>query len=141
MEFDPGLAWRELRPVGFNGHVGPIRFAQAGDLIWMASLDLDTRHMNAGGVCHGGLLMTLADVVMGAASFEAAERHPCATIEMNSHFVAAAKSGQTALAKAEQLRHAGGLSFMKCEIWSGGRLVLRASGIWKYLSQGGGGPT
>ncbi|MEM6422480.1 MAG: hypothetical protein AAF698_07810, partial [Pseudomonadota bacterium] len=54
-------------------------------------------------------------------------------IEMDCHFIAAAKEGQVLLAEAEQLRAVRGLSFMSCRLGAGGRLVMRASGIWKQL--------
>jgi uncharacterized protein (TIGR00369 family) len=128
------LEWRELRPAGFNAYVGPMRFAPAGEGLWYAALDLDARHMNVGGVCHGGVYMTLADVAMGAAAYEAGGRHPCATIDFEAHFLAAAKQGQTLLAAARLGRLVGGLAFMECELTAGGRRCLRASGIWKFLA-------
>jgi uncharacterized protein (TIGR00369 family) len=129
-----GLQWRELRPTGFNANVGPMRFAPAGEGLWYAALDLDARHMNVGGVCHGGVYMTLADVAMGAAAYEAGGRHPCATIDFEAHFLAAAKQGQTLLAAARLGRLVGGVAFMECELTAGGRRCLRASGIWKFLA-------
>lgn len=134
MDLDPDLPWREIRGEGFNRTVGPIRFARAGGNEWRAAIELDDRHINSGGVCHGGVLLTLADVAMGAASFEAGNRHPCATVELTGHFLAAARKGQWLLAVARQDRAAGGLSFMTVEMHAGGRQVMRAAGIWKYLA-------
>ena len=128
------LQWRDLRPTGFNAYVGPMRFAGAGDGLWYAALDLDARHMNVGGVCHGGVYMTLADVAMGAAAYEAGGRHPCATIDFQAHFLAAAKRGQTLLAAARSNRLVSGVAFMECELTAGGRRCMRASGIWKFLA-------
>ena len=139
MEYDPDLAWRDVRGEGFNAHIGPIRFAPlgegpSGERRYCASLELDARHINVGGVCHGGVLLSLADVAMGAATFDAGGGHPCATIQMDAHFLAAAKAGQRLVAAATQLRKVRELSFMQCEVWAGGRQVLRASGTWKYLA-------
>lgn len=134
MDYDPSLPWRTIRGEGFNRTVGPIRFARAGENRWQACLEIEDRHINTGGVCHGGVLLTLADVAMGAASFEAGGGHPCATIEFGSHFLAATKKGQLALAVARQERAVRGLSFMSVEIHAGGRPVMRGSGIWKYLA-------
>ena len=128
------LQWRDLRPTGFNAYVGPMRFAEAGGGLWYAALDLDARHMNVGGVCHGGVYMTLADVAMGAAAYEAVGRHPCATIDFQAHFLAAAKQGQTLLAAARVARLVGGVAFMACDLSAGGRRCMAASGIWKYLA-------
>lgn len=134
MDYDPNLPWRDIRGTGFNAQIGPIRFAALGDRRWCATLVLDARHINVGGVCHGGVLLSLADVAMGAASFAAGGGHPCATIQMDAHFLAAAKEGARLLALAIQLRKVRALSFMQCTIWSESRQVLRASGIWKYLA-------
>ena len=139
MRYDPDLPWRDLTYGGFNHHIGPVRLARAGESQWQGTLMLDERHRNAGGVCHGGVSMTLADVTMGAGSFESAGKRPCATVEMNSHFLAAAKLDQRLLAVATQLRLVRDLSFMSCEVWAIGpndeaRQVLRASGLWKFLT-------
>lgn len=134
MEIDETLEWREIRSEGFNGHIGPIRLARVDDVTWHAALTLDARHINRGGVCHGGVYMSLADVAMGAASFEAAGNKPCATVDFDAHFLAAAKVGHTLLAEARLNRLVSGICFMDCDIWGGGRKCLRASGIWKFLT-------
>lgn len=146
MQYDPDLPWRDVRGEGFNRQIGPIRFAPLGERRWCASVVLDSRHLNVGGVCHGGVLLSLADVAMGVATFEAGGGHPCATIQMDGHFLASAREGQRLVALATQLRKVRELSFMQCEVWAGesegespadrqtGRQVLRASGTWKYLA-------
>lgn len=134
MEFDPDLPWRDVRGEGFNAHIGPIRFAELGGSRWCSTVDLDSRHVNVGGVCHGGMLLSFADVTMGASTFSAGGGHPCATIQMDGHFIAAAKAGQRLVGLATQLRKVREISFMQCEIWAEGRLIMRASGTWKYLA-------
>lgn len=134
MDYDPDLAWRAAKNGGFNSYVGPIMLVRRDEVTWNAALQLDERHLNFGGVCHGGVMLSLADVAMGAAAHEAADEAPCATIELNSHFIAAGKPGTMLLAEARLNRRAGGVAFMEAEIWSGGRKCLRASGIWKYLN-------
>lgn len=134
MELPENLEWRDRRPAGFNEHVGPMRFARAGEGLWYTTLELDERHMNTGGVCHGGVCMTLADVAMGAAAYQAGGRRPCATIDLEAHFLAAAKKGQVLVAAARLNRLVSGIAFMECELSAGGRKCMRASGIWKYLA-------
>ncbi len=133
MQFDPSLPWRDVRGEGFNAHIGPIRVAVVSATEFRAALEIRDIHVNLGGVCHGGVLLSLADVAMGAGSFAAGEDHPCATIDLSAQFLAAAKPGEWLLAEARQLRRVRSLSFMDCTVWSGGRQVLNASGIWKYL--------
>ncbi|MEM9782099.1 MAG: PaaI family thioesterase [Pseudomonadota bacterium] len=127
------LPWRSVRGTGFTPHIGPVEIARAGAAVWYARLTLDRRHINVGGVCHGGVLMTLADIAMGTATYEAGGGHPCATIQLDTHFIAAAKQGQVLWCRARQLRLVRGLSFMTAELAAGDRLVMRASGVWKQL--------
>lgn len=134
MQYDPDLPWRQVRGEGFNAHIGPIDFAPLGPGRWCASVVVDARHVNVGGVCHGGMMLSLADVAMGASSFAASDGHPCATIQLDAHFLAAARPGQRLVAVATQLRQVRELSFMACEIWAEGRPLMRASGVWKYLA-------
>ncbi|MEM6973953.1 MAG: PaaI family thioesterase [Pseudomonadota bacterium] len=127
------LPWRRVRGTGFTPHVGPVEFARAGSDVWYGRLTLDQRHINVGGVCHGGVLLTLADITMGTSTYEAGGGHPCATIQLDTHFVAAAKQGQVLYCRAHQIRLVRGLSFMEAGLASGGRLVMRVSGVWKQL--------
>lgn len=136
MPDDPAPVWREIRGEGFNALIGPIEFARTGAESWSARLTLENRHMNSRGVCHGGVLLSLADTAMGTATFEAGGQHPCATVELGSHFLSPAKRGQVALALVRQERRTRDLSFMSAEIEAGGRVVMRASGLWKYLASG-----
>ena len=135
LEFDDSLAYRMIRDTGFNGLVGPFFLATAADDEWRFYLDLDDRHANVGGVCHGGALTTLADIGMGAAAFRAIGHRPLATIEINVHFIAAAKPGNRVHGRSRLLRAVKSLVFMECELCSQGRLVARAGGIWKVLDR------
>lgn len=133
LEFDDSLTYRHIRDVGFNGLVGPFGFASAADDEWRFYLDLDNRHSNVGGVCHGGALVTLLDIGMGAAAFRAVGHRPVATIELSVQFVAAARAGQRVHGRSRLLRAVGSLVFMQGEAWSGGRRVVNGTGVWKVL--------
>ncbi|MEM6623428.1 MAG: PaaI family thioesterase [Pseudomonadota bacterium] len=134
MDLDPALAWRTVSDDAFNSHIGPIRFARTGENRWQSRLELQPHHMNLGGVCHGGVYMTLSDTTMGIAAHEASQGKRSATIDYQSHFLAAAKLGQTLVCTARANRVVSGLAFMECELEAGGRLCMRASGIWKALT-------
>jgi uncharacterized protein (TIGR00369 family) len=137
MEFDATLPWRDIYGEGFNAHIGPIHFAKASDTQWRFYLDLDARHTNFGGVCHGGVSMALADVGMGAAVFEAGGGAPCSTIQFEAQFIAAAKAGSRLHGASRIVRRTAELAFMEAKLWSDGRQTLNASGVWKYLSKKG----
>ena len=134
MELDPDLNWKDIYDTGFNSHNGPIRYARVEDG-WICALELDKRHVNFGGVAHGGVMMWLADVCMGVGAHKSADDAFCSTIELDIHLMAAAKIGQTLICKSRLNRAVSGVFFMECELWAGGRQVARASGIWKLLNR------
>ena len=144
MEYDPTLNWRDVKDDGFNEFVGPMRFATleraddtpVGQPRWQLALALDRRHVNLGGVCHGGVLMATADVAMGISASRSADGHRCATVDFQSHFLAAAKIDHWLVVSVRLNRLVSGLAFMEAETWCAGRKCFVASGIWKMLSSG-----
>ncbi len=136
MLMPPDLDWRIMDHEGFIGHMGPVALARAGENDWRFRLELEKRPMNMGGVCHGGVSLTLLDTGMGGAVWESGGFAPCATIQLDSHFIAAAKEGARLEGRASIIRRTAELAFVEGELWSGGRQTMRASGVWKYLSRG-----
>jgi uncharacterized protein (TIGR00369 family) len=54
------------QPNPFNELVGPFYSRREGDVISLG-VRIEERHCNSRGICHGGLLATLADVALGYA--------------------------------------------------------------------------
>ena len=132
MDFDPDLKWKCVDDKGFNTHIGPMLYAR-DDECWYGSIDLQDHHINHGGVCHGGVYMALADVTMGIAAYQLSDWQKCATIDFQTHFLAAAKKGQKLVCNARLNRAVGDLVFMESHIWAAGRQCAQSSGIWKVL--------
>lgn len=137
MKYDPSLPWREVSGGGFNDHIGPIHFAQVGEGEYHFALALELRHMNATGVAHGGLMMSVADTGMGTSAFTAAGSKPVATIDFECDFLAPGKLGQMLHGMATVVRKARELLFMQSNLYADERHVMRASGIWVVRSGGG----
>lgn len=136
VQFDPSLPWRDIRGEGFNIYIGPIQVAKLdGDELRFA-LRLDDRHMNSSSVCHGGVLMSVADSGLGTCAWYAAGENPVATIDFEADFLAAAKNGQMLHGVARVIRKAREFLFMEGDLWSGERQVMRCSGIWVVRSTG-----
>lgn len=68
MEFRDDLEWIDYDAIGFNIHVGPFFIASVGGGVYRMHLMIEPRHLNQGGVVHGGVSMTLADNAMGMAA-------------------------------------------------------------------------
>jgi len=134
VRYDPSLPWRDLTGLGFQDLIGPIQLAElpGGDMAF--ALQLDDRHTNANGVCHGGVMMSVADSSMGACAY-AQIGTPVATIDFECDFLAAGKIGEMLHGTAKVARKARNIIFMESDLYSGERRVLRASGIWAVLAK------
>lgn len=132
MKYDPSLPWRDVRGFGFQETLGPVQVADYADGTLPYALMLDDRHTNANGVCHGGVLMSIADTGMGACAFATAGK-PVATIDFECDFMAAAPIGERVYGLAKVARKARNFIFMESDLYSNERRLLRISGIWAIL--------
>ena len=115
----------------FGKHNGPIFEKLDGELTWRGFRVLE-RHCNQGGIVHGGMLMTFADVVLGTAVWRRVEK-PSLTIRMVVDFVAPARLGDWVEGTAELSRETKSLIFAEAELRVAGRVVLTSSGIFKII--------
>jgi acyl-CoA thioesterase len=82
--------WAERDP-----HTGPfgwqigLRYIERAPGRVTAMIDVDPAHHNPGGVAHGGVMFTLADSAMGAATFTLLEPgQRCTTAELKLNYIA-----------------------------------------------------
>lgn len=79
---------------GMARHFG-IRVVAAGKDKVVGELDADDRHLNAGGIVHGGAYMAFADELGGyAASLHLAPGNGTTTIESKTNFFRASRPGR-----------------------------------------------
>lgn len=116
----------------FIGLIGPLflKLEQDGPRL---GLLIEKRHSNPMGIAHGGVLMTLADMVMGVGcGFLTGIRFPHPTISMNSDFVRGPRIGTFVSGKARVARRTRNFVFCGCELADGaGEVYLTASGVFK----------
>ncbi len=134
--FNPDLDYRPVTGGGYNAAVGDLLFASDGEGEWRFYLELDNRHANLGGVCHGGALATIADIGMGAAAYRVADSSATATIQLGLQFLAGAYPGHRLHGRARLLRHVRELIFLEADLICQERHVVAASGVWKVLAKG-----
>ena len=119
----------------FVGLIGPLWYkaetGKGGDAIRIG-LPLEARHGNPMGWAHGGLLVTVADMVMGVGSGHATGiRWPHPTVSLGTEFVRGAKLGQWLEGTARIARRTINFCFVSCDLVCGGEVVLLASGVFK----------
>ena len=131
--FDPASAgWKPLRPEGYPALIGPFWYRR-GEGGFRYGFPAEPRHLNLGGVVHGGMLMSFADDVLGMTVWEAAGRKPCTTVQLSTQFISPARAGEFVEGRAEVLRSTRSVVFVRGLVTVGDRTVIHADGIWKIL--------
>lgn len=134
---DPAAdGWRALLRAAMPGSLG-VPWAKKVDGRWHYGLLTASAHANPYGVVHGGVLLAFADHVLSLLAWEAAERAPCSTIQLNTHFLDAIKPGEFIELWGEVTRRTSGLVFVRGGIVAHDRDKTRAvggvDGIWRVL--------
>jgi acyl-CoA thioesterase len=114
-----------------------VEFLGMGNGEAQVALNLSERHMNSWQVTHGGVTMTLLDVVMSMAGRSLdPEARGGVTIEMKTSFLQpGGKPGGRIIAKGKACHRSTSIYFCEGELWSGDKLVANAMGTFKYLKR------
>ena len=117
------------RPSRYLDLIGPL--LEAADDPSAVRLLIDDRHTNARGFLHAGVLVAVADVVMGHTALRAAPSGSAGvTVSLTTDFVGSAQRGDRVDGRATVRRVGRQLAFTSCEFTAAGRLLLAASGIF-----------
>ncbi|MGV2895857.1 PaaI family thioesterase [Achromobacter sp. AGC78] len=125
--------WHCKTPPGFAGLIGPLwvrKEAQA----WAYGLLATADHLNPAGVVHGGLLTALLDHGLSAIAWQALDRRPCVTVQLDTHFLAPARAGQFLEVRGQLLRATSSLVFMRGELSVAGNVVATGAAVLKVLA-------
>ncbi len=118
-------------PTGFSRHIGFHDYELHPDGTVSVELDAEDRHLNAGGIVHGGVLLSMLDSVMGGAVVATLrDGEWTATESLTTNFM---RPGMT-----ERVRATGSVdrrgkltAFVQGEVAAAdGRILARASGVW-----------
>jgi acyl-coenzyme A thioesterase PaaI-like protein len=133
MSFDPASqGWRLMRGGAMPAGIG-VPWAKRSGEQWRYGMLTTGEHANPQGVLHGGILMTFADHGLSMLAWEAAQRAPCTTIQLNTHFLAAVDPGAFVELSGEVTRATKGLVFVRGILSAGDRDVAAIDGIWRVL--------
>ncbi len=124
--------WVQRTGAAFRTHVGPFYRPPGEEKLGFGFL-ADERHGNKRGVVHGGMLATAFDVALGEACWEASKQRPCATVQLNVHYVGAVQLGEFAYVRSELVKVTRSLVFLRGTMTVGDRIVATADGVWKIL--------
>ncbi|MEM6544114.1 MAG: PaaI family thioesterase [Pseudomonadota bacterium] len=119
--------------LGFTDRLQPFYRRIIGDEVSFGFIVGD-QHLNSMGICHGGALMTLADVAAAASLYHRRKtpgRMP--TVNLSCDFVSAARAGRWVHSKADHVEPKKRFGFCSGAVYDGEQLLLRYSGTY-YLT-------
>ena len=114
----------------FNALVGPLYERRNGDEL-SVGLRIDAKHTNSRGICHGGVLATVADLALGYAMLaKSGGKAEFVTAQLSIDYAGAAKVGDWVESAVEIQRVGSRLAFANCYLVAGGQRIVRASAIF-----------
>jgi len=124
--------FRNISKVGFMKHNGGLEFRKISETEYEFTTLIQEFHMNAGGVTHGGFVMSMLDSGMGTAAHQVIDGG-AVTINLNVNFIGGSKPGDKILGYAKVKKQTRSLIFMYGELKCNDKLLATAEGIWKVL--------
>ncbi len=114
-----------------------VEFLGMADGRAQVALNLQPEHMNSWQVTHGGVVMTLLDVVMSLAGRSLdPDSRAGVTVEMKTSFLQpAGRPGSRIVATGHAFHRSTTMCFCEAELHDGDKLVAKAMGTCKYLKR------
>ena len=114
---------------GFGAYAGPV--FRDGDRF---TFEISEHHLNGADRLHGGMMMTLAAIVLTDVAKEAArakdEAAEVRALSLNCDFVSAGEKGETIEGRAEVTRATRTVLFISGELRAGDRILMTATGVY-----------
>ena len=126
--------WSLVEATGFIQLVGPLWQRSVEDEYEYALVAAD-KHHNRRGLVQGGVLMTFADRTCGMTARFVTGKPALATIQLDVHFVEAAKIGEILVSRPRVVRSTRSLIFVTTEVTVDGRSIAMANGMFKVLKR------
>lgn len=125
--------WKTWANEAFENFVaGPFYFTNDEQGVRCA-FRVDKKHLNAGGVVHGGCMMTFADFSLFAIAHDDMNGQHGVTVSFASEFMRGPVVGDLVEARGEVLRAGGSLVFIRGILSVGGQACLNYSGTIKKI--------
>ena len=114
-----------------------VEFLGMGNGEARVALTLEQRHLNSWKVAHGGVVMTLLDVVMSMAGRSLdPDARGGVTVEMKTSFMQpGGHAGNRIVAIGKAFHRSTTMVFCEAELWNGDKLAAKAMGTFKYLKR------
>lgn len=121
----------------FNELVGPLH-EKRGEGVIALGLRVETKHSNSRGICHGGVLATLADLALGYGMMaKTGGRGGFVTAQLSIDYAGSAQVGDWIHSEVQVQRVGSRLGFANGYLCVGENRILRMSGIFALPGRAG----
>ena len=124
--------WKQRTLGGFIDTAGPLWTRKEGAGFAYGIL-VEERHLNPGAIVHGGMLGTLMDHAISTVAWEAAGRQRCVTLQLDTHFLAPARTGDFVEARGAVMHRTNSTLFMQGHLSVAGQPVASAQAIMRVV--------
>ena len=128
------LAAPRNRPNPFNQMVGPFYEKREGKAVSLG-LFIEEKHTNSRGICHGGLLATMADLALGYACLAIGSQTSFVTVNLTLDYAGSARPGDWVQSIAQVQKTGSRLAFANCYLVANGVQIVRANAIFALSGQ------
>ncbi len=138
-EFEPVPEGFELMPegLGFVDGMKPLYRRYRNNTVDFG-IQVGPQHCNSLGICHGGVIMTLADLAAASGATLASERRVSApTVNLNVDFISAGRLGQWLQTRLEGVSARRRFGFAHGLLMHGERVVARFNGNFYFAEHSG----
>ena len=124
-------AFRKIERLSpFNALVGPLYERRDGESVSIGIV-VEEKHTNSRGICHGGVLATLADLALGYEMLaKSGDKGSFLTAHLAVDYAGAAKVGDWIESQVEIQRVGARLAFANCYLVANDKPIVRASAIF-----------
>jgi uncharacterized protein (TIGR00369 family) len=117
------------RPNPFNDMIGPFYERRRGKEVSLG-LRIEERHANSRGICHGGLLASMADLALGYATLAVGGHSSFVTVNLSLDFAGSAKPGDWVESKVDVQKTGSRLAFANGYLLANGVRIVHAKAIF-----------
>lgn len=121
----------------YVNHIGPFYYLPGADGTMQVALKVEQRHLNGGGIMHGGCLLSLADTALYVFALDNLQTSGGVTMQLDAQFLSPGNLGDIVIATGEITRAGQSTIFGRGQIKVGDRMVMTFSGVIKRASKSG----
>ena len=98
------------------------------------AFQIDDRHVNASGICHGGMFLTFADATLGMVPWRVGGVH-AVTLSLQSQFLKPGRLGDWVITRPRLIRKTPSIIFTESTFEINDEIVFAATSLWKVIGK------